>query len=153
MFVGQAPGPGSSGVPFAGSYSGRRLASLMRMSLEDMLQAHDFVNLLNEYPGKGDAHHPRGDAFPMSEARKAAASMNGRLTGRAVILLGRNVSDAFGLREAAWFKWIRCATLDCRVAVVPHPSGVSHWWNSRKNLAEARRFFRSLKRNTTRSSE
>jgi uracil-DNA glycosylase len=141
LFVGQAPGPrsGASTRPFEGSYSGRRLASLLELSNEDMLARHDFVNLLDEFPGKNDSNHPRGDAFPLRKAREAARRIAPTFAGRAVVLLGRNVVDAFEL-EIDWFEWR--PELESLVAACPHPSGVSHWWNSPLNVERARSFFR-----------
>ncbi|TXH47718.1 MAG: hypothetical protein E6Q97_26635, partial [Desulfurellales bacterium] len=148
LFVGQAPGPKSIGsIPFEGSYSGRRLASLMGVSIQSLFIEFDFLNLLDKFPGKDDSNHPRGDAFPLSAARKAARQVTPTLRARRVVLLGRNVADAFEI-DLPWLEWRRRYVADSgvilhSVAVCPHPSGVSHWWNNRENRIKAEAFFRS----------
>lgn len=93
------------------------------------------MNLLAEFPGKSG----KGDAFPIALARARAARM--RLGGE-VVLLGRHVARAFGAQGAPFLEWF-----DLRgawAAVVPHPSGVNHWWNDPANTNRAAVFLAGL---------
>lgn len=56
-----------------------------------------------------------------------------------VVLLGRRVARAFGLQDQRLFDFVD------HVAVMPHPSGRSHWWNDPGNERRARAFMRSLR--------
>lgn len=59
------------------------------------------------------------------------------------MLLGRRVAAAFGV-SAPYFSVARVA--GAAVVVVPHPSGVNHWYNEPENVARMRRFMRALVR-------
>ena len=59
--------------------------------------------------------------------------------GRQVLLAGRGVAGAFGV-DLPFFLWAEERGM--MVAVVPHPSGVSRWWNDPANERRARRFLR-----------
>ena len=163
LFVGQAPSKATDGKPAFTGICGRRLASLMGLTQERMLLDHDFVNVLDRYPGTGGSSHPRGDAWPLSEARKAASLLWPTFAGRKVVLVGKNVRDAFK-RTDEFFVWSdaihslasrHVLTDKAWIVVVPHPSGVSHWWNDSTNLLAAKFFFRSLIRykNVVRSNK
>jgi uracil-DNA glycosylase len=133
--VGEAPSMRTS-RPFAGR-SGERLAELSGLaSLEALRDRFRLVNLLGHWPGP-DASG-KGSAFPMQEARSAAATL--RLPSGS-LLCGRRVAAAFGLAAAPYFAW--CDVDGRRVAVIPHPSGVSRWWNDPENVARARAFLRA----------
>lgn len=82
----------------------------------------------------------------MSEARLAAAVMLGSLVGRRVVLLGRSVVAAFGFRFGEWMAWGSAPAGGGEVwwSALPHPSGVSRWWNDRGNVERARGFMRAL---------
>lgn len=108
---------------------------------------HDFLNLFDHFPGKGDTNHPRGDAWPVAQARERAVEMAPLLRGRVVVLFGENVAKAFGLR-LPWLVWTRSKDLDATVAAVPHPSQVSRWWDNEDNYRRATRFFRALRKGT-----
>lgn len=99
------------------------------------------ANLLPRWPGRSPGG--KGDRFPREEARRRARRLRGRF-GRfsRVVLLGRRVEGAFDLRGSGWFAW-RDA-FKTRVAVAPHPSKVSRWWNDSNNVALARTFWREL---------
>ena len=134
--VGEAPSMRTS-RPFAGR-SGDRLAELFgyesRAALADSWR---LVNLLGYWPGPETTGN--GSAFPAAEARAAAARI--RLADGS-LLCGRRVAAAFGLVNAPYFAW---RDVDGRrVAVVPHPSGVSRWWNDPENVARAREFLAAL---------
>lgn len=101
----------------------------------------DRINLLTEYHGKAG----RGDAFPRALAKEAAAVIAPYLSGRTVLLVGKNVAWAFGLTLVDYLEWYDVAYAPWRrVVVIPHPSGINRWWNEESNREEARRFFRDL---------
>ncbi len=137
LLVGQAPSSETRGKPAFAGRSGARLARLLGMPVASALEP---INLLKRFPGKADA---KGDLFPIERARRAARRT--RLgAGRTVLLAGGNVARAFGVTRFELFAWFElCGTL---VAVVPHPSGISHWWNDPSNVRRARRCFRSIAR-------
>lgn len=140
VFVGQAPSRRTEGLgPFRG-LTGRSLEELAGLP-EGGLRRFELRNLFDSWPGK----QPRGkgDAFPVRDARAAAAALREKLSGRVVVLVGRNVSIAFGLDKAAFFEWHEAAD-GTLLAVIPHPSGVNHWYNDPENAAECERFLRSL---------
>jgi uracil-DNA glycosylase len=140
MIIGQAPGPRTDHrEPLSGA-SGRRLAALCGLPLSVFLARFERVNLVRRHPGK----LAKGDAFPRAIARRNAARLLPLMRGRRVVLLGRNVADAFGLAHLSMFVWHRVGGVE--VAVAPHPSGVNHWWNDPRNVRRARRFWRKLAR-------
>ena len=141
IVVGQAPGSRTNPAEPLSGASGRRLANLCELPLNDFLLCFERVNLLASYPGPNG----KGDAFFLTEARAAAAALIGKIaTRKFVVLLGLNVARAFGHR-APWFAW-RDAFKDSEtwIAVAPHPSGISHWWNDPRNVRQAREFWRYL---------
>jgi len=134
LFIGQAPGHPGPVRPLEGR-NGKRLASLLGVSVEEYLSGTDRVNLLNEYPGRAG----NGDAFPLDAARAAAREMLPRLKGRVVILLGRGVARAFGVRA----NFLEIEHRDgVTFATIPHPSGRNRWWNDPANVERAARFLR-----------
>lgn len=128
VIVGQAPGPRSGSAPFDG-LSGDRLGRYMGFSGREELRATaECHNLLTRYPGPRGS---KGDRFPRWKARTAARELSTSLRERRVLLAGRLVAEAFGVR-AEYFKWVRhAASFDA--VVIPHPSGVNHWWNDPLN--------------------
>jgi uracil-DNA glycosylase len=132
LIVGQAPGRGADGcVPFSEGPTLRRMADLCGVSRDEFPAMFDLVNLIDYWPGRaGD-----GDAFPMAEARERAAAMS--VAGRPLVLLaGRAVERAFGLRRGDWFEVRDLRGAPC--AVVPHPSGRNRWWNDARRVADGR---------------
>jgi hypothetical protein len=154
LLIGQAPGPNTDPdyplFPVPRTSAGGRLQELMGLSRGEYLKAFDFVNVLRHFPGK----HKRDDKFPMPLARAAADAMRPLLAGRRVILIGRNVASAFGLDEVDWHAWYevkvrrRCLVSKtpwtASMAVAPHPSGRSRWYNEADNRAQARQFWNRL---------
>lgn len=111
---------------------GDRLARLAGMpGHRELRRRARLVNLLPAWPGKSG----KGDAFPLREARDRARRLRTRGT---VLLAGRVVAAAFGLADAEYFE------PRGRFHVIPHPSGVSHWWNDPANVRRARRFLRAV---------
>lgn len=128
VIIGQAPGPNSGPTPFDG-LSGDRLARYMGFEGRGELRTRvDLMNVLKSYPGpKGS----KGDAFPLRRARRGAQKIARQLHGRRVLLAGKQVARAFGVRTG-YFQW-SAHEKGFEVAVIPHPSGVNHWWNDRAN--------------------
>ena len=129
LVVGQAPG--TSGEAFARSTTTvRRLATLCGVSCSGSDELHelfDFVNLLDSYPGRSASGV--GDAFDFKAARAAASGIP--LVSRPVVLLlGSNVARAFGLPNNV-LQW------QGNILVLPHPSGINHFWNEPAAVALA----------------
>lgn len=152
ILVGQAPP--RAGLP-RGPLSGRaaldHLSALASLDPDDLLASTERYNLLGRFPGR----HPsgKGDALPPASARRAAARLVPKLRGRRALLLGRGVARAFGVGDLPFFVWTPCARRGGRllplvehgsgaalIAVVPHPSRVSRWWNMPANRAAAAAF-------------
>lgn len=85
---------------------------------EELLEAVDAFNVLDRYPG---SEGPKGDAFPISWARRRARRL---------------------------YPW-EDHPEGFRVAVIPHPSGVNHWWNEPANRRRFRRFVEEEMRGCT----
>ena len=72
-----------------------------------------------------------------------------QLDGRVVVFLGKQVANAFGCK-GRWFHWrearlpIGDPRVQCRCAIVPHPSGRNRFWDDPENVQEARRFLSEL---------
>lgn len=154
LLIGQAPGPNTNPdlplFPVPKTSAGGRLQHLMGLTRAEYMQLFERTNLLHEFPGR----HKRDDKFPMAKARLAASTIRPLLTGRRVVLVGRNVANAFDLGEMQFHRWqsVRarraCIISGCdgmtMLAVVPHPSGRNHWYNSQGNRDEAARFWQEL---------
>lgn len=87
--------------------------------------------MLDAFPGK----EGRGDAFPMREARARVDSLVPKLAGNVVVLLGKRVAAAFGMKRPKYLERVKHRGLD--VVVLPHPSGVNRWWNDARNVHRA----------------
>lgn len=138
VLVGQARNPrGGSFEPLDGA-SGRRLSALAGMDHAAFLERFERVNLLEEgEPGK---------PFDVRAARERADVLREQWQGRKAVLLGRGVAAAFRLvsDDYQWFKPIEIPP-GLEVVVMPHPSGISRWWNEADNVASAREFMLQLK--------
>lgn len=141
MIVGEAPPPRGCREPLDGD-AGRRMARYAGTTLSELLRVTDRTNLLSTWPG-GDE---QGSEFPPGAARQAAVALAASLTGRRVLLLGRRVAAAFGLRSAPILTFMESDELRCTVAVLPHPSGQNTWWNDLGHRATARSFLAELLR-------
>ena len=146
LFVGQAPSRETDGLPPFVGKCGTFLAELLGTTQEQMLFDHDFVNVLDRWPGRG----PGGDKFPMLEAKVAAKKKIPQLRGRTVVLLGANVARAFGGPKFQYLGWYQLRNPDnlsdiiCQATIVPHPSGVNRHWNNHDNRLIAAKFLRTL---------
>lgn len=140
LLIGQAPGPNTNPdlplFPLPRTSTGGRLAAFMGLSRTQYLRSFDRVNLLQFFPGKCK----RDDKFPLKDAKIAAAAMKPLIRGRQVILVGRNVSQAFLWGELPFHTWITLMD-GTDLSVIPHPSGRNHWYNSEGNREEARTFW------------
>lgn len=127
--VGEMPAPGTT-RPFAPGTSSRR-------RLEDAVGAE----ALDQFVLRNMYKHSWPDRFWDAEyARLRAARM--RFRTPIVMLAGRRVAAAFGVRELHFFSpQFRRGRI---FYVVPHPSGLSRWWNSERNCARARSWFSSV---------
>lgn len=110
------------------------------MSRTQYLRAFTRVNLIHEFPGR----HKRDDKFPMRDARNSANVMRPLLEGQTVIMVGRKVAEAFGFGHVSFFEWIDCPRGEFRFAVIPHPSGRNHFYNSAENVSRCQEFLRRV---------
>merc|ERR1712137_364950 len=155
LVIGQAPpGPRKSlprgWRPLAGPAE-QRLAKLAGVKSPTELWAEfDRTNLLSWYPGIKERskrhdlstgyklHQSDGDVFSATDARRAAGTLDlGKY--KCVILLGRNVARAFGVKAGLFVTEKRGGT---RLLTFPHPSGVSHYWNDVDNVTQAGRILK-----------
>ena len=139
LIIGQAPGPNNGKkYPLTGDGE-KRLARLCGYrNSSELWRYFDRINLLDEFPGR--QRSGGGDRFPAREAREAASRIV--LTSRPVVfLLGRGVAKAFGLS-------LGLLQRKHNIIVLPHPSGVNHFWNE----ASATAVVAVTVRNTLRSS-
>jgi hypothetical protein len=133
LVVGVAPSrsAGARGA-LLGSSSGAHLETLLGLQRGELGAVADTANLHPAYPGPARAGN--GDAEPPPEALREAAT-NLDLAGyRRLILCGRAVAEAFGLRYSP------LAAAEVRgvpALVIPHPSRVSRWRNDPANVAAA----------------
>ncbi len=131
FLIGEAAPAGE--LPFRGR-SGKRVADLLGVSLDEMHLFLEARNLLPERPTRPVGSAGKGDGFPVAEAKAAASSIV--LGGRRAILAGKRVGRAFGLPARAKF----LDEVDLRggrVLLLPHPSGIVLWWNSKENRERA----------------
>jgi len=136
LVMGQAPGRTHPDVTPQQRRVVKFLADLVGITPVEFCERCDFVNLLSCYHGKAG----KGDCFPPDVAR-AAASIFDPSPWSTIVMLGKNVPAAFGLRRD-YFIWQMLS--ETRVAVFPHPSGVNRWWNDASNKRSAVIFLRSL---------
>jgi len=132
IIVGQTPARRSK-EPLDGA-AGRRLAALAGLDLADFLGHFVRVNLLDqEELGAAEA--------TLRAGRERADALREKWLGRKAVLLGRGVAAAFRLipDDYQWFKAVEVPP-GVEVAVMPHPSGISTWWNDEANVAAAREF-------------
>lgn len=113
---------------------------LTGLTLPQYARRFERQNLLSAFPGSAPI---KGDLFPSAKARVAAERVVPSLVGRTVILVGRAVSQAFGLAELGFYEWADDPR-GFRVAVIPHPSGINFHWNEPGAKAEAIGFFSRL---------
>ena len=140
LLVGQAPARESDGKPLEGRI-GERIASLAGITVEQYLYRTDRMNVLNQYPGRSKG---KGDAFPMKEAKLAVSKKAHVFSGRLVVFLGKSTAWVFGASASQYLTWRYSSALCCWFAVLPHPSGIVRWWNSKDNKRQPADFLHSL---------
>lgn len=135
----------------------KRLARLAGFATSaELWMLFDRVDLLGWCPGpkkrkrkhllsRGYIKHRRdGHRFPMQDARLAARRIaqfgNLAQSYALVVLCGRNVAAAFGLRQTC-VPWTQESD-GVKYLVLPHPSGASHLWNDEVNWHRAAGTFR-----------
>ena len=144
IFVGQAPGFDGQKKPLIGR-SGKRLEMLCGLSGGQMDSLFDKTNIFKEFPGR-QCHPLKGDMFNIKKARVLAQKMkfdNYRL----VVFLGLNVAKSFDfIRRPRLFKQFYMTKHDkLSIGIVlPHPSGVSHYWNTKENREKATKVLRTV---------
>lgn len=137
LIVGLAPRRPGEPRPLDGA-SGDRLARIAGLPSRQAL--FELADVVNFCPRPAD-RLPSGPA-----AQRRVSSLVRRAAGRTVILLGREVSRAFGLeRHFSWQLVLAHTRRPARgwiavVASVPHPSGRCRWYNDPANRAAAREF-------------
>ena len=136
LLIGQAPSRhGDPTHPLEGRI-GLALCKLFGCSFHEYLQETERINVLMSWPGKNG----KGDAFPRAEASLSAKSLMRALAYRRIMFVGVATGRAFKFRGKP-LQWVRRAG-GIEAAVVPHPSGINRWWNSKTNKDRAARFLR-----------
>jgi hypothetical protein len=119
LLVGLAPRiEGEPGAFAVSGSSSRRLAGLLGVDAEHLLDVVDAVNLSPE---------PLGSA-PMSLWRELASALD--LADRVVVACGRTVTAAIG-GPSAWGAWVLSPPA-VLTSAIPHPSGLCRAWNDPK---------------------
>ena len=151
LIIGQAPAKDTVGQPTFSGKSGPKFAELLGVEHSRLWDVFDVVNLIDYYPGPPDDKTKRGDAFPMKEARLIANGMVKAMSRRTVVFVGKNVARAFRVASLEYFEWFVTSLAPddqgfYKFCVVPHPSGISHFWNDPERVERARLFMRSIPR-------
>jgi hypothetical protein len=161
-------------LPLTG-LAGSRLAKLAGMTENDLWSRCDRLNIFQYYPGvknisnvkkknaKYKKHQSVGDQFNLHQAREIADTID-ITCYHLVVLLGLNVAKAFRIQKPTLFAryYINSElnviqlkdgeshdTMDATLILIfPHPSGVSHFWNSRRNRNRAMNELRLAMLNT-----
>lgn len=141
LIIGQAPS--RDGKTHFEGRSGTRLAQLAGLTRQQFLDDFDRINVFDVFPGRREGQE--GDLFPIKEAmeRAHAIYLTGALEFRSTVFIGHRVAQAFGMPHPAPFLW-HPIPFSGEVAMSPHPSGTSRWWNSEANLRNARDFWTGL---------
>jgi uracil-DNA glycosylase len=137
LIIGPAPGRGN-GETLAG-LSGRRIANLCGISVDEYLAKFERINLLPKCP----------EEFCNAELQAAKSIATEivyakRLLGRRTVILGEFAWRAFLLWDVEDFEWT--SDPSTRLARCPHPSGRNRFWNDPANVERARVFWRDLVR-------
>lgn len=159
LIVGEAPGPRTDpAVPLDGR-AARRIAALAGIDVPTLRRRARIRNILPAWPG------PAGKGSEFRHGSSEAVDGAARLVdlearrGQLVIVLGRRAARALaptwhGLHRVPFLEverrlavrryastvegppW-RYQAIPVRVVVLPHPSGVNHWWNDPANVDAA----------------
>ena len=141
LLVGEAPTErGDPEQPLIGP-SGRRLARLAGVTYPNgFLRAFDRVNVVPHFPGY--ARESTTVVWPRGVAAGRGRRILEATDGRYVLLLGRRVAAAMGFPQARFLKIWHVG--ESVLGLLPHPSGLSRWWNDEANVRRAQRFVRSF---------
>lgn len=143
ILLGEAPARSGDGRAFTGR-AGERLLSLLELDWYDQLaECFDLRNLFDQPLQK---RKTKGDTFDKTEARLNAVTFVRSLSqegDETVVVAGRRVWRALELHPATpWYEHVRA--WDVEFWLIPHPSGVSTYWNSSDNRTTAAMFLRML---------
>jgi hypothetical protein len=127
LIIGEAPS--NDGAPLEGQV-GATIAEYAGISIEEYLARTERHNL---FPQPILIWHD-------GQARQNAIDIWPSLIGRTTLLLGRNVTLAFGLHPPDLSLTWKHPNEDVEIAMLPHPSGRNRWWNDPENRSAARRF-------------
>lgn len=148
LIIGQAPARTDDPRHPLSGRTGKRLADMMRIPMIDFLNGFDRANLINHWPGSAKGG---GDLFDIAEAARSAVALREIVRAyRFVLLLGNGVAEAFRYDDGK-FRWVTKWN-GYKMAMMPHPSGISRWWNSGENRGVAGRFLQELYRECCLSS-
>lgn len=148
LLVGEAPSRTGRAEPkyaLTGSV-GKRIAEMAGLSMNAYLRRSERVNVFDRWPGSNG----KGSEFPRIEAKLRASRLAKTFYGRTVLFVGIRVAEAFGYASAPILAkhefvgsrgWIYPPF---QFAVVPHPSRVNRWYNSKRNVGRASAFLRKL---------
>lgn len=90
--------------------------------------------------------------LPIAVAGAERALEHARLFPGLVVMLGRTVQSAFetlarddglAMPRTDWFERVEVGMTS--LVAIPHPSGVSRWWNETDNVQTAVKFMRGIK--------
>lgn len=144
VLIGQAPSRlGDALRPLSGGRVGAKLVDLLGVDDVTYHEATIRVNLIASWPGKAG----KGDRFNRETAINSARAMAPFLAGHRVVFLGGGVARAFGRPRLPPLSWGSTTSYD--YALLPHPSGVSLWWNLPSNQVAAYKFMREVGRSLT----
>lgn len=147
VLVGEAPNrTGDPSRPLMGRI-GKRIADLCNLGIKDYSRAFELRNLLARWPGRSG----KGSEFPFAQAKAAAATLRLGKRKAKFVLLGSRLAKAAGMDSIPKFDPARIGK--SIVIVVPHPSGINRWWNDRRNVWQARKFFAALASEALRRQE
>lgn len=130
LVIGEAPGPRGM----------KNMIEVLYRKTGVLLRRAEHRNLLHTWPGP-DRDSGKGSAFPLRHAQARARRFRVAKNVDTVLVLGKRVARAFGL-EVGYFEFVE---RNGRLwAVIPHPSGVNHWWNDVGNRVRAMEFLEEL---------
>lgn len=146
ILIGEAPAQhGEQAPPFTGPCDTR----LKNTIGHDWRKQFAAVNVLDYWPGSAG---PKGALFDMAAASIAASAIARTIAATVrnplVFVCGWRTAQAFRIIGARRFFERReiAPTVGKNIPayVVPHPSGISHWWNDRENRRHAVWFFKRI---------
>lgn len=146
MIVGIAPSLKHNNLE---GYCARRLARLANVDTDQLWELFHRTNLIKRFPGRkvvktGNEvyrkHMSHGDIVNTIQLRSEARKMNLRKY-KLVVLLGAATAKAFGYPPSLLKTYARGT--GTTLVVMPHPSGVSHFWNNKCRTQKASQFLRT----------